>query len=220
MLNMSSAEVVDPSPDRTARARIRDAALHLFGEVGFRATTVRAIADRAGVSAPLVLHHFGSKEGLRQSVEEHLVTQIREGKFATMTGQLTPDELSMRANAEEFAPAMSYLARALTEDAEVGRHLYDRLYQDALGYLQAGEDAGLIRPTEHPAARAAALLNAGLAQTLLRHHLERVLGLDDQVEAMLAIGPPLLDLYTDGLFTDSRIRDAFYTASPSEGTQP
>jgi TetR/AcrR family transcriptional regulator, regulator of cefoperazone and chloramphenicol sensitivity len=217
MLNMSSAATVEPSPDLTARARIRDAALHLFGEVGFRAATVRRIAERAGVSAALVVHHFRSKEGLREAVEEHLVAQIREGKFAAMTGALTPDEQTMRRNAEDYAPAMAYLARALTEDAEVGRHLYDRLYRDALAYLAAGEDAGVIRTTHDPEARAAALLNAGLAQTLLQHHLLRVLDTSDPVEGMVRIAGPVLDLYTDGLFTDSRIRDAFTAASSTEG---
>jgi AcrR family transcriptional regulator len=216
---MSSAPAADPGLDLTARARIRDAALHLFGEVGFRAATVRGIADRAGVSAALVVHHFRSKEGLRQVVEEHLVSQIREGKFAAMTGGLTPDEQTMRQQAEDYAPAMAYLARALTEDAEVGRHLYDRLYRDAVAYLQAGEDAGVIRPTDDPEARAVALLNAGLAQTLLQHHMLRVLDTSDPIEAMIRIARPFLDLYTDGLFTDGRIRDAFSAASSTKGNQ-
>ncbi len=219
MLNMSSATAAEPTPDLTARARIRDAALHLFGEVGFRTATVRGIADRAGVSAALVVHHFRSKEGLRQAVEEHLVSQIREGKFAAMTGGLTPDEQTMRQQAEDYAPAMAYLARALTEDAEVGRHLYDRLYRDAVAYLKAGEDAGIIRPTDDPEARAVALLNAGLAQTLLQHHMLRVLATSDPIEGMLRIARPFLDLYTDGLFTDGRIRDAFSAASSTEGNQ-
>lgn len=202
--------------DLTARARIRDAALHRFGEVGFKAATVRGIAERAGVSPALVVHHFGSKEGLREAVDDHLADQIRQDKFAAMTGTTSLDEQTMRTSAQEYAPAMAYLARALTEDAEVGRHLYDRLYSDALDYLRAGEDAGLIRPTTDPQARAAALLNAGLAQTLLQHHLQRVLGAADEIEAVLRVATPMLDLYTDGLFTDARFRDAMQTPHTEE----
>jgi TetR/AcrR family transcriptional regulator, regulator of cefoperazone and chloramphenicol sensitivity len=51
--------------DLTAAARIRDAAIEQFGEHGF-GTGLRAIAEAAGVSAALVIHHFGSKQGLRQ----------------------------------------------------------------------------------------------------------------------------------------------------------
>ncbi|HJE59178.1 MAG TPA: TetR/AcrR family transcriptional regulator, partial [Nocardiopsis listeri] len=50
--------------DLTARARIRDAALTRFGQEGF-GVSVRAIAEEAGVSPGLVIHHFGSKEKLR-----------------------------------------------------------------------------------------------------------------------------------------------------------
>ncbi|MEX1037720.1 MAG: helix-turn-helix domain-containing protein, partial [Acidimicrobiia bacterium] len=49
--------------DLTAEARIRDAALARFPRDGFEGTTMRAIAEDAGVSAALVVHHYGSKEG-------------------------------------------------------------------------------------------------------------------------------------------------------------
>lgn len=202
--------------DLTARARIRDAAMHLIGERGFSSATVRGIAARAGVSAGLVVHHFGSKDGLREAIDDHLADQIRHDKFAAMTGNLTHDEREMRTYAEQFAPAMAYLARALTEDTVVGRHLYDRLFRDAVDYLQAGEEAGLIRPTSAPEARAAALLNAGLGQTLLQHHLQRVLDAEDETDALMRISGPLLDLYTDGLFTNERLRDTWSTPQTQE----
>ena len=47
--------------DLLPRARIRLAALELFGAQGFDKTTIRQIATRAGVSPGLVIHHFGSK---------------------------------------------------------------------------------------------------------------------------------------------------------------
>lgn len=197
------------SSDLTGRARIRDAALHLFGERGHAGTTMRDIAERAGVSPALVVHHFGSKQGLRDAIDDHLADQIRDGKFAAMTGSLAPDPATYRAMADEYAPAMAYLARALAEDSDVGRHLYDRMHADAVEYLQAGVDAGLLQPSDDPEARAAALLNAGLAQTLLQHHVQRVLDADTEMDALVRIAGPLLDLYTDGLFTDDRFRRAW-----------
>ena len=59
--------------DLTSQARIRDAALVRFGADGFAGTSVRSIAADAGVSPALVLHHFGSKEGLRTACDEHVV---------------------------------------------------------------------------------------------------------------------------------------------------
>jgi len=47
-----------------SRAAIFDAALALFQERGYEATTMRAIADRAGVSLGNSYHYFASKEHL------------------------------------------------------------------------------------------------------------------------------------------------------------
>jgi TetR/AcrR family transcriptional regulator, regulator of cefoperazone and chloramphenicol sensitivity len=60
--------------DLTARARIRDAALRQFAEQGFERSTIRGIAATAGVSPGLVRHHFGSKEALRDAVDEHVLS--------------------------------------------------------------------------------------------------------------------------------------------------
>jgi TetR/AcrR family transcriptional regulator, regulator of cefoperazone and chloramphenicol sensitivity len=69
--------------DRTARAAIRDEALRLFADHGPDGVTVRQIAAAAGVSPGLVLHHFGSKEGLRRAVDEHVL-----GLFDRMLGEM------------------------------------------------------------------------------------------------------------------------------------
>ena len=51
------------TPDQT-RARLLDAAAALFAEQGFHGTTVREIADRAGVNLAAGNYHFGSKRAL------------------------------------------------------------------------------------------------------------------------------------------------------------
>ena len=69
MLFMRSAS----REDLTTRARIRDAAVDLFARDGFAHVTVRRIATEAGVSPALVIHHFGSKEGLRAACDAHVL---------------------------------------------------------------------------------------------------------------------------------------------------
>ncbi len=46
------------------RQLIIDSARELFGERGYAATTTRAIADRAGVTEPLIFRNFGGKAAL------------------------------------------------------------------------------------------------------------------------------------------------------------
>ena len=80
------------SEDLTARARIRDAAVARFGREGFRAP-VRAIAEDAGVSAALVIHHFGSKDALRAECDQHVLTVIREQKSAAISNASPADTI-------------------------------------------------------------------------------------------------------------------------------
>src|SRR5699024_6895304 len=64
--------------DRTAVSRIRDAALSEFAAHGVARATMRSVAEAAGVSAQLVVHHFGSKEGLAAACDEHVLQLFRE----------------------------------------------------------------------------------------------------------------------------------------------
>jgi AcrR family transcriptional regulator len=54
-------------------------AIEQFGRHGFE-TGLRAIAGAAGVSAVLVIHHCGSKEGLRKTCDAYVAEQIRSEK--------------------------------------------------------------------------------------------------------------------------------------------
>jgi TetR/AcrR family transcriptional regulator len=63
-------QVHDPEAVKTA---VLDAALELFAQEGFANTSLRSISSRAGVSHPLILHHFGSKEELYSSVKRRVV---------------------------------------------------------------------------------------------------------------------------------------------------
>jgi AcrR family transcriptional regulator len=68
-------QLATPKAERT-RERILDAALRLFYERGWRGTTMRAVADEAGVSLGNAYYYFRSKESLVQAIyaqshEEH-----------------------------------------------------------------------------------------------------------------------------------------------------
>ena len=61
------------------------ATLSLVSEGGARMATVRAIADRAGVTAGLIRHYFQSKENLIAQSYRHLMTAMTEDSAAVLT---------------------------------------------------------------------------------------------------------------------------------------
>jgi TetR/AcrR family transcriptional regulator, regulator of cefoperazone and chloramphenicol sensitivity len=141
--------------DRTARAAIRDEALRLFAERGPDAVTVRQIGTAAGVSPGLVLHHFGSKEGLRRAVDEH-VLGLFDRMLGEMTGEHAPglyDPAASGSVAEAIArhlppdsPVPEYLRRLLLTDGDAARELFRRLYRLSAATLDALAAAGMAAP--------------------------------------------------------------------------
>jgi TetR/AcrR family transcriptional regulator, regulator of cefoperazone and chloramphenicol sensitivity len=195
--------------DRTARAVIRDEALRLFAARGPDAVTVRQIAGAAGVSPGLVLHHFGSKAGLREAVDQHVL-----GLFDLMLGELTgaaaPDLYDPAASgslAEAItghlpadSPVPAYLRRLLLAGDEAGRVLFRRLFTLSTGTLDALVTAGLAVSGADPAVRAAFLLSNDLAVLLLREQLTEALGTDPlSGEGMARWGREVLVIYGAGL---------------------
>lgn len=49
---------------------ILESARHLFASLGYDQTTIRAVAEKAGVDSALVMHYFSSKEGLLHAAME------------------------------------------------------------------------------------------------------------------------------------------------------
>ncbi len=197
--------------DRTARARIRDAAIGCFAADGVEATSVRAIATAAGVSPGLVIHHFGSKEGLRHACDEHVTAVIRANKRAAMTAGPAFDPVSALRGAAQTVPLTRYLARTLVDGTPQVAELIDELVHDAVGYMAAGVEAGMLRPSAYPYERAALLMIWSLGALVLHEHLERLIGVDltrDPSElADRATGgayiAPALELFAEGLLTDA-----------------
>jgi AcrR family transcriptional regulator len=195
--------------DRTARAVIRDEALRLFAARGPDAVTVRQIAAAAGVSPALIVHHFGSKEGLREVVDQH-VLGLFEAMLGEMTGDGAPDLYDPAASgslAEAMvrhlppgSPVPVYLRRLLLADGDAGRQLFRRMYEISAMLVGSLVKAGLAAPGADPAVRVAFLMANDLAVLLLREHLADVLGIDPlSREGMARWAREMLAIYAAGL---------------------
>lgn len=74
-----------------SRERIVASALRLFGEHGYAATSVRLIAEDAGVAQGLLYNYFAGKEGLLRAIFERGVAQVASS-FETAAGGATVRE--------------------------------------------------------------------------------------------------------------------------------
>jgi len=198
--------------DLTARARIRDAAIRRFGTDGF-GVGLRVIAEDAGVSAALILHHFGSKEGLRAECDEHVLAALRTQKEEA-TGPARMDAM-LRALAalDESAFLLGYALSSLRAGGELARSFVDHVTADTERQLAAGVAAGTIRPSRDEKARARFLTVQAFGALLLDTTLHPPADAHDAVEVLHGylsrMGLPTVELYTEGLMTDSSMLDAY-----------
>jgi AcrR family transcriptional regulator len=80
---MSDAKRVRMSA-KERREQLVGVARSLFAERGYEATSVEELAERAGVSKPVVYQHFGGKEGLYAVVVDREVTALTAAITAAM----------------------------------------------------------------------------------------------------------------------------------------
>lgn len=209
---MSSAS----SEDLTARARIRDAAVECFGQRGFD-VSVRVIAEHAGVSPGLVVHHYGSKARLREVCDDHVRRVITEVKAETLTEPSSQTFLHQMTTVDQYAPILGYVLHSLQTGGPLAVSMYELMVEDAERYLALGEETGVIRPSRDPAGRARWAISSGLGSLLL-HVALRHPGPDVDyrqvfrtwmAEHMLAA----VEAYSEPILADTSWLDAYTSAT-------
>lgn len=204
ILNVRSTTKADE--DLTTSAQIRDAAITCYTEHGVAATTARKVATAAGVSPGLVIHHFGSMNGLREACDHHVAKLIREEKLAAIVQGEEFDPLAALATATAHRYT-GYLAAVLIDGSDAVARLVDELVSDAEDYLAEAEADGHVRPTDSPRERAAILILWALGPVVLQHHTRRLLGVDvtdlegTDRSAVSTYAAATYDLLGSGLFT-------------------
>lgn len=196
--------------DLKAAAVIRNAAMRLFAERGAAAVTIREIAAAAGVSAGLVMHHYGSKDRLRDAVDRRAVAFFEE-----MIGELARigEEGGSASLAELFAgrlesePTMTaYVRRLLADGGEAADALFGKLFEATAAGMRSLVAAGIARPAGDEPVRAAFLLANDLAVVLLRRQIGQATGADPLSRDGLARWTAaVMDVYTGGVFAASAV---------------
>ncbi len=194
------------SDDLTTRARIRDAAVVRFARNGFAGTSLRQIAEDAGVSAALIVHHFGSKDGLRAACDEYVVHSMLDDKDELMGADAASMMRAALDNPERYGPTLDYLARMLTDDSPASDRLFDTFLTGTRRMMESQIAAGLMRQPSDLEATAAYLTLYGLGPVVLQRQLTRTFGEPRLSPALLERSTlPVLEMFTHGLYTDDRL---------------
>lgn len=151
---MARARSRDAAPAAEAaapgRRQLLVAGMKLFSERGFAAVGLREIAAEAGVSLGLVRTHFGSKEGLRAAIDQHVLEEIK-ALYATVLEHSGGEALGMAVeDALEWIgrdrDALMYARMALMEKSPGSQALFDEILAIMRQFIDTNAARGLLQP--------------------------------------------------------------------------
>jgi TetR/AcrR family transcriptional regulator len=174
-----------PSRERVMAA-IREAAIAEFGRHGFKGASTKAIAERAGLTKPLLHYYINSKEELYEELL-YAVLNGWSGAFAFDTVSDDPREVLSQYVRKKLDYALDNpgLSRIFTSEVLGGGHNLGRYWPVAVKSTQKKVDVinrwiaeGRMRPLD---ARLLLMQIWGMTQ----HHADYAV----QVQVMLGLGP-------------------------------
>lgn len=131
-----------PRDSAATRQALLTAARTLFAEHGYDATTVRAVADLAGVNQALLFRYFGNKRGLFTNAVQSEALELLEGPPEDLLERSLDAMLTVEGERYGTETLLAVLRAATSE--QVGEEIRERLgaaYSAAFAAQAATEDA-------------------------------------------------------------------------------
>ncbi|MFD1719653.1 TetR/AcrR family transcriptional regulator [Georgenia deserti] len=162
------------------RAQIIDKAVEVFSSYGYRASTVREIADRVGITPAAVMKHFGGKEQLLLEVlrvwDEAQLTSPRGTGLAALRG--LRDRMVWHTEHRGLLELYLTLATEATDPSHPAHQFmtkrYARTLRDFEQWIREAVEAGEVRPMD---------------QETLRYEASTLLAVLDGVELQWLLTP-------------------------------
>ena len=152
---MTDASLTLGPADLAPRARIREAALRLYAEHGLRSTSIRMVAEEAGMSPGAVMHHFKSKDELAEAVQHAVIAKIRQ--VVSEVGLEALPHVAARERRQAFDQLVTdnpsiagYLRRVILEGGPAGVALFAEGFDLVRSEMQALVEAQIARPLPDP----------------------------------------------------------------------
>jgi AcrR family transcriptional regulator len=206
---MTDANLALGPADLAPPARIREAALRLYAENGQRATTIRMVAEEAGMSPGAVMHHFKSKDDLSEAVQRAVIAKIRQ--VVSGVGLSDAPEVAARARRRAFDrlitenPSIAgYMRWTVLEGGPAGAALFAEGFELVRAEMQTMVAASIARPLPDPEIGLVLYRAINLAHIVFGPLIEQTLGLSLTDPAVLErFASASVDLLTHPVFTEA-----------------
>ena len=152
---------------RSARDEIVAAAVRCFANEGFGAS-LRTVALDAGVSPALIVHHFGSKQGLIEACDSHVLGVADEKRRLLTEGGIAAAAAWVTQIMQEGS-VPAYISRALVDGGDAGKALFN-------SFVDVTEKALLDLDLPDHRMTAALLVSHSLGTMVLRDHIAAATG--------------------------------------------
>ena len=141
---------------QNSKEKIIEAAVEVFFEKGFDAASMREIAEKAGLTKPMIYYHFKNKEALYVALLEENLELFYQGLESLLTKDSDP-QTTLSAIIDHFEQTFAKDARVYNiiqrEISGNGHYValltekyFIKVSQRIAGFLQQGQQQGFIRP--------------------------------------------------------------------------
>ena len=145
LLSQGRAHSVSPpkstvrAPDKTRQALV-DAGVSLFSDLGFDATSVRDLVEKANVTKGAFYHHFRSKEELLREIHDEFTDYQLDLLRVARDTDASPEEMFRILLADVFLKPIERYRRHMKIFMQERRHLKDPAFADIFQKRKEFED--------------------------------------------------------------------------------
>lgn len=159
-----------------SREHLIEVATRVFAREGFAGTSLRMIAVEAGVSAALLVHHFGSKQRL---IEETIETTL--GEWMREKDHLAELPLSEALSqwpqtAQDGHQKLAFFKQVMLSGGKPAQLLLERMHSEAKERLTMMTNTGVMRDVADIETAALLLAVYGMAPLILSDSIKKILG--------------------------------------------
>ena len=172
-----------------SKEHLLEVAVNVLAREGFAAASLRMIAIEAGVSPALLVHHFGSRQGLiEQAINKTLGEWLETKDDLTAIG-LTEALRQWPQVAEDGQTKLQFFRQLMIAGGKPAQHLFERMAAEAKVRLEQFAELGFAEKLADIESASVLMASYALAPLIMGDQIKKMLGgdfFDPEVSQKLA----------------------------------